>query len=211
LAAATLSFVVAIPATAEFVDDEFLIQDENEPGTIAEIDASGSVYSVKVDADCVNGPQSANVRFDSDHHDSVRLDSTRARMAQRAKGNPTPVFISGDCVGVTPFADVALSCYQSRADASVSQKNGAWTGKMSSDAKSCVGATRAEFECVETACENSETVKKFGDLRNACTAGQLGQSCDDDSDCDAPSVDGICTTEVRKVQIKGRGDAIVNP
>ena len=67
-----------------------------------------------------------------------------------------------------------------------------------------MGAALPEFECVEHACEDSETARKFGKLKATCTAGLEGKICAANSDCD---VLGVCTTEVRQIRIQGRGDA----
>lgn len=243
---AGVALCAAVPALAqdEFVDDDFDIQDADDPGTFAILDASGDTYGVEITADCLNGPYSATIRPSTDHQDLVSIDRTRASVAQRQPGNPAPISISGVCPGGLDFEDVLLTCETARIDASVSGRNGNWTGRFSADGRRCVGlvggicteglvgescnldpdcddtpddgvcsvprsATVEELECVEQACEDSETVSRFGSVGGRCTEGQLGRSCSEDSDCGAPTIDGACTPELKKLKIKGRGDAVI--
>jgi hypothetical protein len=168
-------------ASAQVVNDEFLITDDDNPLTFAVMVADGIEYGVIVTGTCLNGDDSVVFYVDSLHPDKVKVKEGFAEVIQKRDGNPNLLGIVG--AGGRNFeAGIVGDCKSTLVKASVKTKKVPNTGKFKVVFKKCESTLEPdEVVFIEDTCDGQDEIK-----------GKIDED----------------TGEIKKLKIKGKGNAV---
>ncbi len=169
-------------ASAQVVNDEFLITDDDNPLTFALMSAEGTEYAVFVAGTCLNGDNSVKFQVDSFHPDKVKVKEGFAEVIQKRDGNPNFMSIVGGG-GMEFEAGIVGDCKSTLTKASVKTKKIPNTGKFKVVFKKCESTLEPdEVVFIEDTCDGQDEIK-----------GKIDED----------------TGEIKKLKIKGKGNAVV--
>jgi hypothetical protein len=179
----TALLFAAAGASAQVVNDVFEIVDDDDSDISAVLTANDDTFAVDLTVTCTSGGETAIFEASTNHPDSVKVSSKKARVKQGNKDNPIGA-MDVEGIGTLNFTGTVSDCNSAKLDASVS------TGKVPSTGK---------FKLHMKACDTDLTLPQLDFIAVACAATRDRE------------FRGIYdeTPSIRSLKITGKGEAFV--
>jgi hypothetical protein len=167
----------AAGASAQVVTGSFSVVDSKEPLTTSDLTTVGDVTDLDVIAVCVSGLDSVVITVNTTHPDSTKLSSSKANVAQKAKGNQAFANFLGSG-GLSFDIDVFGSdCDKATVNGTVQPSKD--TGKFKAQLNNCSGLSATQGAFVALVCSGNQSLKgKFddtiGDIKKLTITGKGG-------------------------------------
>ncbi len=153
-------------ASAQVVDDTYLIVDKENGAVSAILEAEGSVFGVETTATCISGMDQVVFDSETNHPDDVKLNPATAKVAQTHKDNPVMITVDLLPGGVLDFTGDLSNCKGTSLDANVNTKKS--DGKFKLHAKDCAtNLSGAQILFISATCAATKQVKGKYDENNA--------------------------------------------
>jgi hypothetical protein len=179
----TALLFAAAGASAQVVNDVFEIVDDDDFDISAVLTANDDTFAVDLTATCTSGGETAIFEASTNHPDSVKVSSKKARVKQGNRDNPIGA-LDVEGIGTLNFTGTVFNCNSAKLDASVS------TGKVPSTGK---------FKLHMKDCDTDLTLPQLNFLSVACAATRNQE------------LNGLYdeTPTIRYLKITGKGEAFV--
>ena len=144
-------------ASAQVVDDTYLIVDQNNSAVSAIVEAEGSVFGVELTATCISGLDQVVFYSETNHPDDVQLAKGTARVAQNHKDSPVMIEVQLFPAGAPGFTGSLTDCETTQLEASLGLHRN--HGKFKLQAKNCnTNLTGSEVDFVAATCAGTRQV-----------------------------------------------------
>lgn len=97
-------------ASAQVVDDTYLIEDDDDSAVFAILEAEGRVFGVELTATCTSGSDQVVFYSETHHPDEVHLAQRTAKVAQDHKHSPVMIEVQLFPSGVPGFTGSLTDC-----------------------------------------------------------------------------------------------------
>jgi len=170
-------------ASAQVVDDTYLIADEENGAVFAILQAEGPVFGVELTATCISGLDQVVFGSETNHPDDVKLSKATAKVAQKHKDSQVMIEVQLFPLGIPGFTGSLTNCEVTQLEASLGLNRN--HGNFKLQAKNCnTDLSGSQVDFVAATCASTRQV-----------SGKYNASAG----------------EVTSLKISGKGSAVLAP
>ena len=153
-----MGLLLGAVASAQVVDDTYLIVDDDNVGVFAIVAAEGWVFGVEATATCTSGLDQVVFYSETNHPDEVHLAKRTAEVAQDHKHSPVMIEVQLFPSGVPGFTGSLTNCGSAQLKAVVGLNRN--RGSFRVQAKKCdTNLSASEIDFVAATCAATKQVR----------------------------------------------------
>jgi len=153
----SMGLLLGAGASAQVVDDTYLIVDQDNGAVSAILEAEGSVFGVEVTAICISGSDQVVFYSETNHPDDVHLAKGTAKVAQNHKDSPVMIEVQLFPLGVPGFTRSLTNCDSTQLEVSLGLHGNHGSFKL--QAKNCsTNLSAFEVDFVAATCAATRQV-----------------------------------------------------
>ena len=152
-----MGLLLSAGASAQVVDDTYLIVDDDNSAVSAILEAEGRVFGVELTAMCTSGSDQVVFYSETHHPDEVHLAQRTAKVAQDHKHSPVMIEVQLFPSGVPGFTGSLTDCDSTQLEASLGLNRN--HGNFKLQAKNCgTDLSALEIDFVAATCAATRQV-----------------------------------------------------